>query len=121
MFFEKLREKDQSLTKCGLFLVNIVLKSQLCQPSVIHGVVRLGIFLVQMSFSSHPAVYQLSGIYLSDFDVFVLARNSRIIWILNYHVTFCITCSWCDVDASSEIMVNVLRDLLKIGCSFENL
>jgi hypothetical protein len=28
--FDKFREKDQPLTKCGLFLVKTVLKSQFC-------------------------------------------------------------------------------------------
>jgi hypothetical protein len=71
ILFDKFCKKDQPLTKCGLFPVKTVLKSEFCQPFVMEGVVWLGIFLVQLPFISHPAVYQLSGIYLSDFDVVV--------------------------------------------------
>jgi hypothetical protein len=37
MLFEKLPEKDQTLTKCGTFPVKTVLKSHLCQPFVMQG------------------------------------------------------------------------------------
>jgi hypothetical protein len=71
MLFDKFREKNQPLTKCGLFPVKTVLKSQFCQQFVMQVVVRLGIFLVQLPFISHPAVYKLSGFSLIDFDVVV--------------------------------------------------
>jgi hypothetical protein len=57
ILFDKFREKDQPLTKCGLFPVKTVLKSQLCQPFVMQGVILLGIFLVQLPFTSSPAVW----------------------------------------------------------------
>jgi hypothetical protein len=56
MLFDKFSEKGHPLTKCDLFPVKTVLKSQFCQPFVMQGVVLLGIFLVQLPFISDPAV-----------------------------------------------------------------
>jgi hypothetical protein len=118
MLFNKSREKYQPLTKCGLFLVKTVLKYQLCHPFVIQEVVLLGIFLVKLPFISHPAVYQLSGISLSGFDAVVPCLNFQ------KHLEFgfpyvVVQYLFLAVDALAEIKVTVLRDLLKIGCSFE--
>jgi hypothetical protein len=54
-----------------MFPVKTVPKTQLYQPFAMQGVVLLGIFLVMLPLISHPTVYQLSGISLSDFDVVV--------------------------------------------------
>jgi hypothetical protein len=38
---------------------------------------------------------------------------------IDSHVVWYTDCSWCAVDDADKIMVIVLRDLLKMGCSFD--
>jgi hypothetical protein len=77
--------------------------------------------LVQLTFMSHPAVYQMIGIFLSDFDVVVPCLRFQ------NHLELDVPCDvvnyllLCAIDALAEIMATVLRDLLNMGCSFENL
>jgi hypothetical protein len=39
VLFEKFSEKDHPLARCGMFPVKTVLKSHLCQPFVVQGVI----------------------------------------------------------------------------------
>jgi hypothetical protein len=83
------------------------------------GVVKLGIFLVQLPLIFHPYEYQLSGISLSDFDVAVPCLKFQQHLEFDFPSAVIQTCSWRGVDDSAETTMLVLRDLLEMGCSFE--
>jgi hypothetical protein len=74
MLFEKIREKDQPLTKCGMFPVKTVLKSQFCQPFVMQGGVRLVILFVD-----HPASAIVDISTASDEEVSFLGEDDSFI------------------------------------------